>query len=107
MLVNTGWQSFDRLCYILAYGSEEDLSSFVADPAKWIKHREEMPIAAHDAVPVYLDISTGKILVSTGVLDAISKCRLAKKHGKEPEEITEDIHLVAEGASRGEKDRMT
>ena len=102
-----GWQSWDRLCYILAYGSEEDLKDFVAYPADFIKHREDLPIAAHDAVPVYLDISTGKILVSTSVLDAICKRRLAKSKGLEPEELDEDAHLIAEGGSRGEKDRMT
>jgi len=102
-----GWQSFDRVCHILAYGSEEDLADFVADPAEFIKHREDLPICAHDAVPVYLDISTGKILVSTSVLDAISKRRLAKKRGQQPEELTEDVHLVAEGASRQDKDRLT
>ena len=107
MLVKTGWQSWDRVCYILAYGSKEDLKDFVSDPDSFIKHREDLPIAAHDAVPVYLDISTGKILVSTNVLDAVCKRRLAKKLGKEPDKLVEDIHLTAEGASRGEKDRMT
>ena len=106
-MMKLGWQSWDRLCYILAYGSEEDLKDFVAKPAEFIQHREDLPICAHDAVPVYLDISSGKILVSTSVLDAICKRRLAKKHGKQPEELTEDVHLVAEGASRGEKDRLT
>ena len=107
LLVKTGWQSFDRVCHILAYGSKEDLKDFVSDPDSFIKHREDLPIAAHDAVPVYLDISSGKILVSTNVLDAISKRRLAKATGQEPDKLTEDIHLTTEGASRGEKDRMT
>ena len=102
-----GWQSWDRLVYILAYGSDEDLTDFVADPEAFIKDREDLPICAHDAVPVYLDISSGKILVSTSVLGAISWRRLAKKKSQQPEELTEDIHLVAEGASRQDRDRLT
>ena len=32
-------------------------------------NREKLVIVAQDATPVYLDISTGKILVSDAVLD--------------------------------------
>ena len=32
LLVKTGWQSWDRVCYLLAYGSKEDLKDFVSDP---------------------------------------------------------------------------
>ena len=102
-----GWQSFDRLCYFLSYGSEAELKDFVAEPKKFIEHREELPIVASDAVPVYLDISTGKVLVPAKVLDACARRQLAKRKGLEPEELTEDIHLVAEGASRQDKDRLT
>ena len=107
MLMKLGWQCFDRLCWILAYGSEEQLANFVAKPEEFIEHREDLPVVHTDAVPVYLDTGTGKILVSTRVLDAAARRRLARRHGKEPEELTEDIHICAEGPSRGEKDRLT
>ena len=106
-MTKLGWQSFDRLCYILAYGTEKQLENFVAKPEVFVETREDLPIAASDAVPVYLDISTGKILVSTSVLDAAAKRRLAKKKGQEPEELTENVHIIAEGASRQDKDRLT
>ena len=46
-------------------------------------------------------------MVSTSVLDAAARRRLAKSKGKEPEELTEDVHIIAEGASRQDKDRLT
>ena len=107
LLMKLGWQSFDRICYFLSYGSEAELKDFVANPAEFIKHREDLPIVASDAVPVYLDISTGKVLVPAKVLDASARRQLAKRKGLQPEELTEDIHLVAEGASRQDKDRLT
>lgn len=107
LLVQLGWQSFDRLVFILAYGSAEVLKDFVAKPEEFIKHRDSLPIIASDAVPVYLDVATGKILVPLTMLDAACKRRMAKKRGLEPEELHEDLHITAEGASRGEKDRLT
>ena len=107
LLMKLGWQSFDRLFYLISHGSVEQLRQFVADPVEFMKHREELPVVATDAVPVYLDVATGKILVPLSCLDAAKKRRLAKRRGLEPEQLDEDIHLVAEGASRGEKDRMT
>ena len=71
------------------------------------KVREDLPIVASDAVPVYLDSSTGKILVSTDVLSAAQKRRVAKKLGKEPEEVPEQMHICAQGESRQDKDRLT
>ena len=99
--------AFDRLCYILAYGSKEELKDFVADPDRFIVNREKLPIVASDAVPVYLDIAAGKVLVPATVLDITARRRLAKRKGLPVEELTEDIHLVAEGASRADKDRLT
>ncbi len=107
MLSKLGWMSWDRLCYILSHGSVEELANFVANPEKFVKHREELPVVGSDAVPVYLDTATGKILVSTRVLDAANRRRIAKAKGIEPEELTEDVHIVAEGASRQDKDRLT
>ena len=107
LLMQLGWQSFDRLVFLLAYGSAEVLKDFVAQPEEFIEHRESLPIVASDAVPVYLDIATGKILVPLRMLDAAAKRRLAKKRGLEPDALHEDLHITAEGASRGEKDRLT
>ena len=57
-------QSFDRLLYLLANGSKEELASYVSDPANFIEERDTLKIIAQDAVPVYLSPSTGKILVN-------------------------------------------
>ena len=91
----------------MAYGSKEDLKDFVAEPDRFIANREKLPIVASDAVPVYLDIAAGKVLVPATVLDITARRRLAKRKGLPVEELTEDIHLVAEGASRADKDRLT
>ena len=72
-----------------------------------MKVRDDLPIVASDAVPVYLDISTGKILVSTDVLHAAQKRRLAKTLGTEPDEVPDQMHIVAQGESRQDKDRLT
>ena len=107
LLMKLGWQSFDRLVWCLSQGDESQLKAFVGQPEKFIAGRRDIPIAMTDAVPVYLDVAAGKILVPVSALEASRKRRIAKKRGVEPEELTEDIHIVAEGASRGEKDRLT
>ena len=61
------------MCYILAYGTSEQLKNFVAEPEVFIPKREELPSVSTNAIPVYLDVASGKILVSTSVLDAVAE----------------------------------
>ena len=102
------WASFDRLMHVLLYGSDEDLAAFSALPADEYRAQvEDMPIVNTDAVPVYLDCSTGKVLMHTSVLRLAQLRRLAKKSGAEPGEVPDQLHLTAEGESRQDKDRLT
>ena len=107
LVCNLSWQSFDRVCYCLSYGSEETLSDFVGDPRTFMKNVETLAIAASDAVPVYLDISTHKVLVAAKVLDLAARRRLAQRQGIQPESIPEELHITASGESRQDKDRLT
>ena len=46
-----------------ATASLAELKGWVANPGDWIENREDTAWVSSDAVPVYLDISTGEILV--------------------------------------------
>ena len=56
---------------MLATGSAEVLKPYMCEADVFVQpgNREKLVIVAQDATPVYLDISTGKILVSDAVLD--------------------------------------
>ena len=70
-------------------------------------------VVTQDAVPVYLDLSTGRVLVRVEALDETRKRRLAKRLSKEGKtEAFVELTGVekpsdAEGASRREKNRLT
>ena len=108
LVCQLSWNSFDRVLHILLYGSMEQLADFVAEPEKFRENIENLPVAATDAVPIYLDVSTDKVLVPCSVLDASAKRRLAKRLGKKVEEVeAENLHITASGESRQDKDRLT
>lgn len=102
------WQSFDRIMHVLSYGSDEDLAGFFPeDPEEYRKKFPDMAIAATDAVPVYLDSSTGMVLVPIAVLHTAQERRVAKKQGVEPEALPDQFHITAEGESSQDKNRLT
>ena len=78
-----------------------------------IENRSQIAVVGQDAVPVYLDLSTIRVLARAEVLDA---CRM-RKHAKRLAEEGKSEAIVelsgvekpsdAEGASRREKNRMT
>ena len=57
---------------MLARGTVEELRPFMCQPEIFTKPevRKTLAVVAQDAMPVYLDPSTGKILVRAEVLDA-------------------------------------
>ena len=53
----------------------DELQGFVADAQGLVENRRQLAIIAQDASPVYLDCSTGKVLVKTSFLDERQKRR--------------------------------
>ena len=102
------WNSFDRLCYTLSYGTDAELACFTPMPVADFREKvEDMVLVNTDAVPIYADPSTDKVLVPTDVLHAQQKRRFAKKHGLETEAVPDMLHLCASGDSRQDKNRLT
>ena len=112
LICKLSWQAWDYICYFLAVGTAEELEGYVAEPEELVNHRDEIDVVAQDAVPVYLDMSTGKVLVPSEVLDEVNRRRLQKRliqEGKvDPLELT-GVQSVSEsvGSSRREKNRLT
>ncbi len=55
----------------------------MANPAKFFEQRKNLAVLVSDAVPIYPDTANRR--------------RIAKAKGMEPEELTDDVHIVAEG----------
>ena len=75
LICTLSWQSWDYLVDKIARGSQEDLRAFVASPEGLIKNRAQVALCFQDAVPAYLDMSTGKILVRYASVDEQTKRR--------------------------------
>jgi hypothetical protein len=75
------WQSWDWLVHLLATGTAEELAPFMCEAAEFVKeeNRKTLVVIAQDATPVYLDASTGKILVRASLLKELRLRRVAKK----------------------------
>ena len=82
------WQSWDWLTDLLARGTAEELVGYMCEPELFTQpeNRRTLVVEAHDATPVYLDMSTGKVLVRAEVLDQMRHRRLAKKMAAEGNE---------------------
>ena len=75
------WQSWDFLIFLLATGNPIDLRGYMCEAEAFCQpeNRKTLVVVAQDAVPVYLDLSTGKILVTADMLDTLNHRRVAKK----------------------------
>jgi hypothetical protein len=62
MIIKLSWQGWDWLVDIIARGSVERLDNFVSQAEKMIENRDTIAVIAQDAVPVYLDLSTGRLM---------------------------------------------
>ena len=71
-------QNFSYVGDKLATASAEELRQWVKDPEEWIENRAGTAWMSSDAVPVYLDISTGKILVDRTAVHALGQRRRRK-----------------------------
>jgi hypothetical protein len=78
-----GWQGWDRLLYLVAAGSEDDLADWVAQPAKFIDDRRDTVITMSDQVPVWLKPDSGKRLRPRAAIAAASKSRAERKRRQE------------------------
>ena len=113
MIIKLSWQAFDWLTDRLARGSIEELRGFVSEPEKLIANRPKIAVVAQDAVPVYLDLSTAKVLVKASSLDERRHRELLKRMIKQgTEELVLDLTGIekpssAIGASRRQKNRLT
>ena len=114
LVVELTWQSLDCLTNMLMTGSAEQLASFVAEPETLIQERESIAMIFEDAVPVYLDPSTGKVLVAFEHLDDENRRRaqqLLRRTGKTAQASRLELDFApagqAKGASRRDKNRLT
>ena len=73
------WQQWDGLLHKIATGIVHELRTYVADPEGLIKNRNNVSLCFQDAVPVYLDLSTGKVAVRYDCLDERRQRSLLEK----------------------------
>ena len=73
------WQNMDWLLNLIATGSPKELNKYVADPEGMIKNRHKVSLCFQDAVPVYLDLSTGKVAVRYDCLGVRRKRSLLQR----------------------------
>ena len=63
-----GWeithQGWDRACWLAAFGDQDDLKPFVADPARFIDRRSETAVVMSDQVPFWVKIGNRKVVCS-------------------------------------------
>ena len=62
MIIKLSWQAWDHLVDTIARGSADELRGYVSEPEEFITNRAKIAIVAQDAVPVYLDLSTGRLM---------------------------------------------
>ena len=81
--------------------------------ARLIDNRKNIAVVAQDAVPVYLDLSTGKVCVKASSLDERRHRELARRMIKEGhDELVLDVTGIEQpsssvGAARRQKNRLT
>jgi hypothetical protein len=62
MIIKLSWQGWDWLVDKIARAAVDVLSRFVSEASKMIDNRATIAVIAQDAVPVYLDLSTGRFM---------------------------------------------
>ena len=75
-------QSWSYLLNLLATGSPQQLQAWINNPGDFLQHKDTTAWVNSDAVPVYLDVSIGKILLDSSRLRNISKGKREKGNGK-------------------------
>ena len=92
---------------------EDELLRWVLGPADFLAKRDEVAVVASDAVPVYLDPGTVKILAPLSALDS-GTARRRERHRQleDTEEPEADAlewrpHSDAAGSNRKSKSRLT
>lgn len=100
------WQSWDNLVWLIAFGSEEQLGKVVADPKSFIQDRQATACVFTDAVPVYLHVTPGTVLIPKTVLEARNARR--RRGGPPTSQALAVPEQVAGGGQSGDiKDRVT
>jgi len=61
LIVSLSWRAWDWLVDKIARGSVEDLRNFVHEAQAFVDNKKDITVVAQDAVPVYLDMSTGRL----------------------------------------------
>ena len=113
LICKLSYQAWDWLIDLLMTAPVDELKGFVADAEGFAANRKDVAIIAQDASPVYLDVSTGRILVKTEFLDERQKRRRERQYSSvDPTAEVPDIQYVqkpsdAVGSSRREKNRLT
>ncbi|CAK0899969.1 unnamed protein product [Prorocentrum cordatum] len=113
LICKLSYQAWDWLVDLLMTATADELQGFVADAQGLVENRRQLAVIAQGASPVYLDCSTGKVLVRTSFLDERQKRRrLRLAAQKDPSAPVPEIMSVAQpsdavGSSRREKNRLT
>ena len=113
-ILSLTWQSWDWILNHVFTASASELTNYVIDPEGWVLARASIPLVFWDAVPVYLDPSAGKVLVSVESLqerrERVQARQALRKHMREtalPVSVSLRPHTDAMGATRRDKNRLT
>mgnify|MGYP001181987470 FL=1 len=104
-------QHFSHIVYKLATADAAELKSWISDPEAWIEDRPNTAWVSSDAVPVYLDTSTGKVLVDLQAIQQLGQRRRRKGESAttfaQRRGAVEKVPLDVQGATRKDKNRLT
>ncbi len=113
VICKLSYQAWDWLVNKIQCGTVDDLKGFVVDPDSFVNNRSQTAVIAQDATPVYLDISTGKVMIRASALDAARRRLLEKRLAKVDlgDTVVNLAHVEkpndARGATRREKNRLS
>jgi hypothetical protein len=71
--VKATWQQFDHLLWVAAFGNEDVLRKYVADPAHWMQNREKVVVGMSDQIPVWVKVGRTKQLYCAEELKAANQ----------------------------------
>ena len=59
------WRAFDKIMWMVGFGTEQDLYKHVVKPAEFIAHRKDTVLIAADQIPFYAKIGSRESLFAT------------------------------------------
>ena len=104
--VKAGWQQFDHALHLAAFGSEEELGKYVANPGQLLQCKEDLVIGFSDQIPFWVKCPrTRQVYCEAEVSKTAAKSE-KKPAGKEPEAKDSTLRRCS-GDAADEKCRIT